>query len=47
MSTPGGIEFNKDIFSGIFNNFIEFFSNKNIDGFILSGGDFFRFESRG
>jgi len=44
MSAPGGIEFNKDILSGIHNNLVEGLSDKNIDGFILGSWDFLRFK---
>lgn len=44
MSTPGGIEFNHNIFSSIHDNGLEFFSNQSVNSLVLSGGDFFRFK---
>lgn len=40
MTTPGSVEFNQDISSGVINDIIERLANNNLDGFIIGSRDF-------
>lgn len=44
MTAPGGVEFNQNVLGVVLDDFVEVLTDKDLDGFIIGGGDIFRLQ---